>query len=49
MYKTMYAVLNQNFKEAAFYGAQTFEIAGAIAIAIIFISSFDTLSHKKTK
>jgi uncharacterized membrane protein YjjB (DUF3815 family) len=49
MYKTMYAMLNQNFEEAAFYGAQSLQIAGVIAIAIIFIASFDTLSHKRTE
>ena len=45
----MYAMLNQNFEEAAFYGAQSLQIAGVIAIAIIFIASFDTLSHKRTE
>ena len=33
----MYAMLAQNFEETAFYGAQTLQIAGVIAIAIIFI------------
>ncbi|KAE9634471.1 MAG: hypothetical protein PWP07_250 [Epulopiscium sp.] len=39
MYRTMYAMLAQNFQETAFYGAQTLEVAGVIAIAIIFTSS----------
>lgn len=49
MYKTMYAMLTQNFEETAFYGAQTLQIAGVIAIAIIFTSSFPTLSQKQSK
>jgi uncharacterized membrane protein YjjB (DUF3815 family) len=48
MYNTMYAMLSQNFEESAYYGAQTLQIAGVIAIAIIFTSSFPALSTRKT-
>ncbi|NLK21084.1 MAG: threonine/serine exporter [Epulopiscium sp.] len=46
MYRTVYSMLSQNFEDAAFYGAQTLQVAGVIAIAIIFTSSFPSISKK---
>lgn len=40
MYQTMYAVISQDSAAAAFYGIQSLQMAGVIAIAIVIISSF---------
>ncbi|WP_058486141.1 threonine/serine exporter family protein [Defluviitalea phaphyphila] len=47
MYRTMYAMLEKNFEDSSFYGIQTLQIAGVIAIAIIFTSSFPFISKNK--
>ncbi|NLM13296.1 MAG: threonine/serine exporter [Epulopiscium sp.] len=47
MYRTMYAMLSQNFEETAFYGAQTLQVAGVIAITIIFTSSLPIGTKKR--
>lgn len=49
MYRTMYAMLSQNFQDTAFYGAQTLQVAGVIAIAIIFASSIPLVPKKQIR
>jgi uncharacterized membrane protein YjjB (DUF3815 family) len=49
MYQTMFAMLSQDFAQMDYYGAQTLQIAGVIAIAIVINSSIPKLFRYKYK
>ncbi|NLP45471.1 MAG: threonine/serine exporter [Epulopiscium sp.] len=40
MYRTMFAIINNDLVGAATYGISTLQIAGVIAIAMVMVSSF---------
>jgi uncharacterized membrane protein YjjB (DUF3815 family) len=46
MYRTLYYVVEEDYSLSNYYGIQTLQIAGSIAIAMILISSFNNILLK---
>lgn len=46
MYKTLYYVVAEDYSKSNYYGMQTLQIAGCIAIAMILISSINNIIYK---
>ncbi len=48
MYKTVYYIIEEDYALSTHYGIESLQIAGAIAIAIILVSSFSLFQFKRS-